>query len=171
MKKENILVICLIILAAGIILTYIYSKQSSPSSSHAGQTPAQYLLDSKINWWKKGYSDGMATAKSLNKPVFLHFRADWCTFCKKMENTTFADEKVQAELNENFVSIVVDTDRDKKIANQWSIRGVPATWFLESDGTRISQLPGYVGEAHFLKVLKFISSGKYQTMEFNEFDG
>ena len=106
-----------------------------------------------------------------SKPIVLYFWAAWCTYCKKMEKTTLAENAVLTELKENFISISVDMDKDKKLVSQWNIRGVPAIWFLKSDGTKISNIPGYVDERQFLKALKYISSGKYETMEFDEFDG
>ena len=169
MKKENILLIGLIALACGIITAYIYSTQKNPLSSFAGTNSDQHQLSSNIDW--KKYSEGMDNAQSINKPIFLYFWAGWCTYCKKMEKTTFADNAVLAELRENFISIAVDMDEDKKTAGEWNIRGVPAVWFLKADGTKISQIPGYVDERQFLKALRYISSGKYETMEFNEFDG
>ena len=165
MKKENILVIGLIALACGILAYYIYSDKSSIA---ANNDSSQAVSSSKIDW--KNYSEGITAAKNLNKPVFLYFRSDWCTYCKKMETVTFADDKVQAELNENYISIFVDTGKEQDIAGQWGIRGVPVAWFLKADGTRISQLPGYVDEILFLKALKYISSGKYELMEFKDFN-
>jgi thioredoxin-related protein len=169
MKKENILLIGLIALACGVIAAYIYSKQKSPTSSFADTSSEQHQLSSNIDW--KKYSEGMDNAQSLNKPIVLYFWAAWCTYCKKMEKTTLAENAVLTELKENFISISVDMDKDKKLVSQWNIRGVPAIWFLKSDGTKISNIPGYVDERQFLKALKYISSGKYETMEFDEFDG
>ena len=168
MKKENILVIALILLTCGIIAAYIYSKQKNMIFSAGAQTSWQYQTQSPINW--KTYAEYLAAAQNLDKPVFLYFRADWCTYCKKMEEITFADSTVQAELNENFISVVVDTDKDKNIADQWGIRGVPAAWFLKPDGTSIIKIPGYMDEVLLLKILKYISSGKYETMNFKDFN-
>jgi len=36
------------------------------------------------------------------KPIVVFLNADWCTYCKVMENTTFKNEKIISRLNDDF---------------------------------------------------------------------
>ena len=122
---------------------------------------------SGINW--KDYTPGMAVAREEGKSIFLYFHAPWCTYCTKLKMTTFKDEKVLAYLEENFVSIQVDTDQNKALATQWNVTGLPTLWFLESSGKKINRMPGYVSATQLLQILKFFHTQSYKTMDFNEF--
>ncbi|MCG8566909.1 MAG: thioredoxin fold domain-containing protein [Desulfobacterales bacterium] len=122
---------------------------------------------SAIDW--QDYSPGLSRAKTAGKPVFLYFHADWCGYCRQLKQTTFKDKRVQDYLDENYVSISVDTEKEGDIAREWGVRGLPTLWFLEADGTKISSLPGYVGPDQFLMVLKYIKTKSYDTMSFQEF--
>ncbi len=79
------------------------------------------------------------------------------------------DKKVQAYLDDNFVSISVDTDQNQALSQTWQVTGLPTMWFLTPEGERISSLPGYVDGSQFLKVLEYIRTQSYLTMNFQDF--
>nr|NJM01378.1 DUF255 domain-containing protein [Desulfobacula sp.] len=108
MKKENMLVIALICVAfAGVMIHNRITDGEAVETP--GKTSKPNPKDAGIQW--QSYDEGLKLAKSRNKHVFLYFHADWCTYCKKMEATTFMDKKIWADLNENFISIQVDTEK------------------------------------------------------------
>ncbi len=124
-------------------------------------------LSEKIQW--QNYEKGIAMAKAQGKKVFLYFHADWCGYCTKMKKTTFKDNSVIRYLNDNFIAISVDSDREKKIAGSYGVRGLPTYWLLKEDSTKLSSLPGYVDAERLLVVLKYIKTESYGKMSFNDF--
>ena len=178
MRKENVLVAVLITMVIAGILMFYLSKKSDPVTEAAilpvpktlqGTLPeTQTGKETDAIGWQ-GYTPGLAMAGNQSKPVFLYFHADWCTYCTKLKQTTFKDKKVRAYLEENFISIQVDTDKNKALAEEWRVKGLPTLWFLEPDGTRISSLPGYIDATQLLQILKFIHTRSYETMDFQEF--
>jgi len=175
MKKENVLVVVLIVLAIAGGLFYNRSKLSGPviqaaAADSLSETANQAIPEMKgtaIGW--KGYTPGMAMAGKGSKPIFLYFHAPWCTYCTKLKQTTFKDKKILAYLEKNFVSIQVDTDKNQALSNEWKVKGLPTLWFLEPDGTKINSIPGYLDAAHLLLVLKYIHTKNYDKMSFQEF--
>ena len=99
-------------------------------------------LQGPIKWYT--YDEGVALGKSQGKKIYIYFWADWCTFCKKMEKETLSKPLVSSYLNKNFISIKVNSDKEKETASQYFVRGFPTSWFLTEDGEKISNLPGYV---------------------------
>ena len=167
MKKENILVIVLICMAVAGVLYYQYSDGKNAGFQNSGESIPLVKDGSAIAW--ENFSDGMASGKNSDKHIFLYFHADWCTYCKKLKKTTFKDKAVLKYLSQNFISIAVDTDKDKALANQWRVTGLPSMWFLGPDGSKISNIPGYVDADLFIKFLKYIHTKSYKTIKFNEF--
>ncbi len=177
MKKENILVVALIIIALGGIYVFNTLGSSGGSSGSNAQKTSSAVatfaetssvgISSGIAW--KDYTPGMALARKENKSIFLYFHAPWCTYCTKLKKTTFKDAQVLAYLKENFISIQVNTDENKPLANKWRVKGLPTLWFLESTGNKINSMPGYIEAGQMLQVLKYIHTKSYTTMEFHEF--
>ena len=121
----------------------------------------------KINWLS--YDEGLALARQEGKKMFVHFYADWCAYCKKMEKETLSNAAVIDALNQNFIPVRVNSDKDRELARQFYIRGLPSTWFVSETGEKISSLPGFISAEILLNALKFIHTDSYKKMSFREF--
>ena len=122
-----------------------------------------------IKWYT--YKQGIDLNKKEGEKIFLYFYADWCTYCKKMEKETFNDDSVVSYLNENFIPIKVNSDRDIKTALDFGVKGLPSTWFIEGDGERISNRTGFIEADTLLNILKYINTDSYKEMSFRKFVG
>jgi thioredoxin-related protein len=108
-----------------------------------------------INW--RSYEEGLAVSKVEKKKVFLHFYANWCVFCGKMAKETFQNPAVISYLNDNFIPVRVDTDRDPGTAAQYGVTGLPSTWFLTEMGEAIGTVPGFIPPDQLLSMLKEVN--------------
>ena len=123
--------------------------------------------DAKIAWLS--YEDGMALAAENGKQILIDFHADWCKYCKKMDKETFTDPGVIRLIEQYFVPISVDTQKQQKIGQQYSVKSLPTIWFLESDGSPITPLPGFADAKRFRTVLGFMSSRSFESMSFDDY--
>jgi thiol:disulfide interchange protein len=139
------------------------TEATGGSKTDAGSTPRP----GDIRWI--AYEEGLSRAKSGGKKVFVNFYADWCRYCKQMEQTTFEDKRVVSYLNDHFVPIRINTDKKPKRATEFGVRGLPVSWFLTEEGERIGNQPGYLPADTLLSLLKFIHTDAYESMGFNEF--
>nr|WP_321398003.1 thioredoxin family protein [uncultured Desulfobacter sp.] len=186
MRKENILVGILVVLVLGGI--YLYNRPEADMDTPAAkanlntsETEKQTVQDSTssttttttttspdaILW--NDYTPGMALAEKEGKSIFLYFHADWCGYCRKLKNETFKDDRIKAYLNDNFVSISVDTDKRQNLAQQWGVRGLPTLWFLEADGKKVNSLPGFVDADQLYSILQYIHTQSYKNMTYQEY--
>ena len=79
------------------------------------------------------YEDGMALSRGLNKKVLINFYADWCTYCRKMDRETYRNRAVSRFLNDNFIAIKVDSERENHIAAVYNVQELPSTSFVTSN--------------------------------------
>lgn len=128
---------------------------------------AVFAASGGIKWYS--YNEGMALSKKEKKKVYLHFWASWCDYCKKMEEETFSNTSVVAYLNRNYISIKVNSDKEKDLSIEFRIAGLPDNWFVDENGQKISNRSGYMSPKIFLPVLKFIHTDSYKQMSFNTF--
>jgi len=125
------------------------------------------FAESSVEW--KTYDKGMEQAKIKKKQVFINFFAVWCGYCKKMDSTTFSNRQVTNYLQDNFIPIKVNTDKEPTLSQIFGVRGLPFFWFLTAKGERIAGLPGYIPPEMFLKYLEYISTKSYEKIKFNDF--
>ncbi|VFQ44285.1 thioredoxin family protein [Desulfoluna butyratoxydans] len=113
-----------------------------------------------IQW--KSYQEGVDLAASSGRKIYVNFHAAWCKYCTLMAETTFQSEKVIAYLNENFVPVQVDADREKELARKYRVRGLPYSLFLDENGAQISFMNGYLDAETFLERLQFMANEGYK---------
>lgn len=117
-----------------------------------------------ITWL--GYNEALALGRDFDKPVFLYFTANWCSWCKKMQKETYTDPKVIRYLEENFVAVKIDTGKLPSLARKYNAKSLPTLWFLDSQGKGLTSINGFVGPDKFLRVLQYIATKSYEELEF-----
>jgi thiol:disulfide interchange protein len=118
--------------------------------------PSGVAVSQEIQW--HSFNAGMARGKFEKKKVFVHFYADWCAACKAMEKSTFKDPVVIASLNENFIPIKVDADREIQTASMFRVKGLPDNWFIGKEGEIIGHRPGYIPPDQLKNILTLIQN-------------
>lgn len=67
----------------------------------------------KINWLTFVQLEDSLNVKP--KKVLLFFYADWCEYCKKMEQVAFKDKNIINLLNSNFYSVKMNAESKQEI--------------------------------------------------------
>ncbi len=117
---------------------------------------AGHAYSNQIQW--HSFESGMARGKFEKKNVFVNFYADWCLYCKEMDQATFKDPAVVSYLNENFIAVKVNTDREQQTASMFRVQGLPDSWFFSKQGEVIGHRPGFIPAETLLTILKSIVS-------------
>jgi thiol:disulfide interchange protein DsbD len=111
--------------------------------------------------WESDIDAGLAHARDLKKPIIIDFFADWCLACKELDKTTFSDPVICTELA-RFVCIrqdlTTETEKTKRIARDYSLRGIPVLEFYNSSGSRLidARTVGFVPSGRLLDLLQKI---------------
>lgn len=84
---------------------------------------------------------GRQLGAERGRPCLLFFTAEWCSFCHRMENSAFVDQRV-SELAKHFICIRVDADHDQEVCRQYDVSGYPTIQFLSAKGQTLHRLVG-----------------------------
>ncbi|MBU0994654.1 MAG: thioredoxin family protein [Proteobacteria bacterium] len=132
-----------------------------------GMAAAPSESDKSIKWYS--YNEGMRLGKQEGKKIFITFHANWCGYCKKMDQITFSNKDVIDYISNNYIAVKVNSDQEKQLAANYQVSGLPTHWFLDASGENITKLPGYMTPEQFLPILKYIQTDSYKTIKFDEF--
>ncbi|GAB7092926.1 DUF255 domain-containing protein [Halolamina litorea] len=88
--------------------------------------------------WRQWGQDAFDEARERSVPVLLSLSTTWCVDCHEMDATTYADPNIAANLNDRYVPVRVDADREPRIRERYAAGGFPSTVFLTPDGEVIS---------------------------------
>ena len=172
-----------LILALSLLVTGSSCAREEGEGLQAKSTPvsSQQQKQQQVKWL--GFNDGLAKARSEDKPIFLEFYTDWCPYCRKFQKETVNDRKVATMLAENFVYVRFNAEDSKnrvkydgksythvELTEAFGIRSYPSLVFLDSTSKPITMLSGFVPPNQFATVLDYIQQKCYETqVSFKEF--
>jgi thioredoxin-related protein len=74
-----------------------------------------------------------------------------------MAKETFRDSAVVSYLDNNFIAIRVNSDKEPDTAAKYGVMGLPSNWFLTEIGQPIGNIPGYIPPDAMLSLLKEVN--------------
>ena len=94
--------------------------------------------------WRSNLDQAHDEAVKTNRPMLVVFGANWCTFCKKMDDTAFVDPTLVTYVNNNFVPVQLDLDQNQRTAAILDVDRIPATVALTPNADLLGRVIGYV---------------------------
>jgi len=89
--------------------------------------------ETKVDWRDWG-ADVFDVAGRAGKPILLALVAPWSEECAEMDRTTYAEPRIAANVNDGFVPVRVDADRNPRVRERYNMGGFPSTVFLTPEG-------------------------------------
>lgn len=95
--------------------------------------------------WRTDYDAARKEARDKGWPLLLEVGTESCTYCRKMDATTFQDSGIQDLVNGAFVPLKVDANANPELAQALRVQMYPTTVIAAPDGKIHAFLQGYVG--------------------------
>lgn len=99
--------------------------------------------------WESDFNKGLDRARKEGKLLLVHFGAEWCTWCRKMDAETFSDPRVAAACGKGLVPVAVDVDKQKDLVKRYLVERVPTAVVILPDGELVEALDGFVVAKEF----------------------
>ncbi len=99
--------------------------------------------------WQRLTPELLAQAKSQNRLVLVDLSAEWCRFCKQMDESTWPDPRVEASITRYYLPARIDDETDPQLAEKYRDYGRPAFFVLDANGNEIARKRGYL-DAQFM---------------------
>jgi thiol:disulfide interchange protein len=101
----------------------------------------------------RGWELGRRVAAERNQPCLVFFTAHWCTYCHRMEQTTFNDATV-SQLASQFVCVLVDADAEPEVCRRLQVSGYPTVELISPAGTSLGRMTGWQSAPGFVHSLR-----------------
>lgn len=106
---------------------------------------------SQTNFRNLTYEQAVSAAKAENKLLFLDFYTVWCGPCKMMAKEVFPLKAVGDYMNERFVCIQLDAEKEgKDLGQQFKVMFYPTFIALDTTGKEVLRIEGGTDAETFL---------------------
>jgi thiol:disulfide interchange protein DsbD len=92
-------------------------------------------------------------AEKSNKLVFVDFYADWCGYCKQLDEDTFVNQNVKQKFAQSYVLVKINVDQNPELASKYQVYGLPTLVVMDSNGNVIKRQEGFVSAGELLNIL------------------
>lgn len=95
-----------------------------------------------IKWQSYGPT-AFNKAKKEKKLVLIFGKAEWCPWCSATKTKVFTNPMVIQVVNQYYVPVMLDVDKEAILANQYEIRQLPTFVILNGNYRVIRTFAGY----------------------------
>jgi thiol:disulfide interchange protein len=148
MKTRIVARIGLSVAAAALLLAGF-----APLGRAGGPTTATGISKYGPIAWTSSLELAQKKAAREKKVVLVDFTAEWCGPCKQMLATTYKDKAVVARAAKQFVPVLIDVDKQPKLAQKYNVSAIPTVLFLDGSGKVLHRSMGYHDTKAFLKIM------------------
>lgn len=113
---------------------------------------AAFAATDKIKW--QSYSKSIFTESMKDrKPILLFVKADWCPHCTTMKKTTLQNQGVIKLVNESYIPVMIDVDKNRDLAKKYKVTGLPAFIVLSAKDKKVADFSGEMTIIQFMQKL------------------
>jgi thioredoxin 1 len=96
--------------------------------------------------WESSVNRAIQDSEKLHKILVMDFYADWCEYCREMEETTYRNPEV-IRLSRDFVMAKVNVDKHQLLTEYFKVDGLPTLIFAIPKQGEITRVEGYESAA------------------------
>jgi thiol-disulfide isomerase/thioredoxin len=94
--------------------------------------------------WRMDYNTARREANEKNRPLVIDFGTENCFWCKKLDAITFKDPAVASLMNERFIPLRIDAEKDAPLATALRIQSYPTIVLASADGKILDMQEGFL---------------------------
>src|SRR5262249_26233219 len=122
--------------------------------------------------WRNDYAGARKEAVERDLPLLLDFGTGCFYWCKRLDSETFRQDLIIGLVNQHFIPLKVDAERQATLAEALHIRSYPTLVLAGSDGKIIGTLEGYLDASRLhdqlQRVLTVVANPEWMNRDYQE---
>ncbi|MBS0202175.1 MAG: thioredoxin family protein [Planctomycetes bacterium] len=103
--------------------------------------------------WRTDFDSALREAEQKKLPLIMHFYADWCMPCQKMESTVFANSTVREALTTRFVAVKLNSETNQHLVRRYGFEILPTDMAIDPlTGRVLAMHSGYMDQSAYMKL-------------------
>ena len=120
--------------------------------------------------WRADYPAALREAKEKNRPLMIDFGTENCFWCKKLDALVFHEPAIAGLLNERFIPLRIDAEKEARLAADLHIESYPTVVLANADRQILDVQVGFLEAPGFQeklqRVLAAVSSPEWMTRDY-----
>ena len=145
--KTKVMIVLVSVMALGSMFSLAAAEPENPAPA----VEAAVITKVKQGDWLENYTEALAAAKSLKRPVLIDFTgSDWCGWCIRLDREVFSQKAFIKYAKNDLVLLKLDFPQRKKLsealqkqnrelAKKFGIRGFPTIVIVDAEGKEIAR--------------------------------
>jgi thioredoxin-like negative regulator of GroEL len=104
--------------------------------------------------WRQDYNTARREAQEKGLPLVLDFGTQNCVWCNKQDATTLRDPSIVRLMNDRFVPIKIDAEKEASLARDLRIQNYPTIVLAAPDGRILGTFEGFQEAARLTEYLQ-----------------
>ncbi|HMC66415.1 MAG TPA: DUF255 domain-containing protein [Gemmataceae bacterium] len=122
--------------------------------------------------WRYEYNSARREAVQKNRPLILDFGTEYCHWCRRLDLTTFRDPAIVRVINEQFIALKIDAEKEVQLAGALRIQNYPTLVLAAPDGKILSTFEGYLDAVrlhdYLQRALVAVSNPEWMQRDYQE---
>ena len=82
--------------------------------------------------WRTDFKAALLEAEQKKLPLLVHFHADWCMPCQRMEREVLTTPAVKEFVGTRFVAVKLNSDHHQALVNRYGVTKLPSDVVIDS---------------------------------------
>jgi YHS domain-containing protein/thioredoxin-related protein len=95
------------------------------------------VVGAEPSFWRQDFKTALTEAEEKRLPLLVHFYADWCMPCQRMEREVFPTPAVREVLGNRFVAVKVNSDHRQDLVRRYGVETLPSDVVVDSLSGRV----------------------------------